>query len=124
MFRVADGVSIRLQRFAFVIWVHIAGQRPRFVSFAAFKRHFAERRQLEANSLSVDKDPGFENLYIVGNPAKSSRYYVAALDKKVDCTCEDFKNQSRFFGRACCKHAYAVLFQLGYANLRDYIARA
>ncbi|KAM3107291.1 hypothetical protein [Phormidesmis sp. 146-33] len=124
MFRVAAGVAVRIQKFAFVIWIHIAGQRPRFVSFADFKRHFAQRRQQEANSLAVQLDPGFENLYVVSNPAKRSSYQVLAADKAIKCNCEDFKNQTQFFGKACCKHSYAVLFYLGFDDLRDYITRS
>jgi len=124
IFHLAAGVAVRLERFAFVIWVHIAGRRPRFVSLNDFKRHFAEHRQLEATKLRADKEPIFQNLYTVSNPVKGSSYQVAMLDKKVDCTCDDFKNQVQFFGKGCCKHAYAVLFKLGFTNLRDYIARS
>ena len=123
IFNVAANVTVRIQRFAFVIWVHIAGQRPRFVSFADFKRHFVDRRKSDATKLRAEKEPIFQNLYTVSNPAKGSSYQVALLDKKVDCNCEDFKNQIQFFGKACCKHAYAVLSQLGFSSLCDYIKR-
>ena len=124
IFQVAPGVAVRIQRFFYVIWVHIAGRRPRFVSLNDFKRHFAQHRQLEATKLRAEKESAFTNLYTVSNPAKASSYLVALLDKKVDCTCDDFKNQVQFFGKGCCKHAYAVLFQLGFTDLRDYIARS
>lgn len=124
MFGVAAGVAVRIQKFAFVLWVHIAGQRPRFVSLSAFKQHFVNRRKAAAKALTVTPSAFQAHIFTVLNESKGSRYTVQAFKGGVLCNCEDFKNQAQFFGRACCKHAYAVLFQLGFTDLRDYIARS
>lgn len=51
----------------------------------------------------------------------SGLHFVHVEDKKIDCTCPDFENQIKEFGKGCCKHAYAILNHLGYGSLRDFV---
>jgi len=120
----AAGVSIRIQNFFHVIWVHVTGQRPTFISKQTFKRHFAEHRQAAARALTATRDVFQPQIFRVRNESKGTFYTVKTFTGGVLCDCEDFKNQSQFFGKACCKHAYAVLYELGFTDLRDYIARS
>ena len=124
IFNLPSTVAVRIQKFAFVLWVHIAGQRPRFISFADFKAHFVDRRKAEAKKLTVTRDIHRSGLFLVRNESKGTTYQIQASNKRVVCGCDDFKNQAQFFGMACCKHAYSVLFHLGFTDLRDYLARS
>jgi hypothetical protein len=105
-----------------VIWVWVPGYRPRFLSKAAFKRHFVERRKAAARALLVtqrimDDDAAFT----VRNEAKDSTYTVQKVPSGLICDCEDYRNQVQFLGRGCCKHSYAVLNHLGFNSLSSYL---
>lgn len=102
-----------------VCWVWVKGQRPTFISLSAFRLHFVERRQQEAKHFLVTK-LGSQH-YQVANPYKDTNYKVWAFHDGLDCECEDYKNQVKFLGKACCKHCYAVLNTLGFDRLSDYI---
>jgi hypothetical protein len=124
MLGIAQGVSIRIQKFFFVIWVHVAGQRPTFISKKAFRQHFVDHRKAAARGLTATRDLFSPHIFRVRNEAKGTLYTIQTFTGGILCDCEDFKNQAQFFGKACCKHAYAVLFQLGHIDLRDYITRS
>lgn len=114
-------VPVEIREFAQVIWVWVKGHRPTFISKAAFKAHFIERRKAQARALLVTRHLYDQNFFSVRNEAKNSVYTVAAQPKTLVCQCEDYKNQVQFLGQGCCKHGYAVLSHLGFSNLRDYI---
>jgi len=118
---VAQGVSIRLQNFFYVIWVHVAGCRPRFISKKVFKQHFAEWRKAQARGLTATQWVDQATRFTVRNESKGSAYVVDASPSHLDCTCDDYKNQTQFLGRGCCKHGYAVLHKLGFDSLANYI---
>ena len=118
---VATGVSIRIQNFFLVIWVHVQGQRPTFISKKAFKQHFAEWRKAQARGLVATQWVDQATRFTVRNESKGSAYVVDASPSSLNCTCEDYKNQIQFLCRGCCKHGYAVLNKLGFNSLAKYI---
>ena len=113
---------LRLEVWANCIFVIIRGRRPRFYSKTAFKIHFVEWRRAAARALSATRNVFNPLIWYVRNETKGTAYRVQTFRGGAICECEDFKNQSQFFGRACCKHMYSVLFQLGHGSLSEYIA--
>ena len=108
----------KVEEWVHVVWVHGAGF-CRFMSKKLFKKHFADRRKEEAKNVNFYTENNID-FTAYGN---SGSYAVKALDKEVTCTCEDYKNQSRFLKRGVCKHGYAALNHLGFNSLQDYIER-
>jgi hypothetical protein len=121
MLGIAQSVSIRIQQFAFVIWVHVKGQRPTFISKMPFRVHFAEWRKAQGLGLVATQWVDQATRFTVRNESKGSAYVVDASPSSLNCTCEDYKNQIQFLGRGCCKHGYAVLNKLGFNSLAKYI---
>jgi SWIM zinc finger len=113
--------AIKIQEWAHCIWVWMPGY-CRFWSKAAFKQHFVEWRRAQARSLRI-LNTGINHIFSVpsSNPMRP-HYRVEVQDSRVNCTCEDYQNQTQFFSRGCCKHGYAVLGHLGYNYLSDWIA--
>lgn len=105
-----------------MIWVHVRGQRPTFISKTDLKVHFVQRRKEDARSLEVTDWLRNPACYTVINPQSGSRHQVMGHRDRLDCDCEDYRWQQQFFGRGCCKHGYAVLQYLGFDSLRSYIA--
>jgi len=95
------------------------GRRPRFVSKQTFKFHFTEFRRQSALGLLVVGQQGSK--FDVLNPSNGHQYQVVVATSGIKCTCEDYQNQIQYLGRGCCKHAYRVLFHLGFKTLKDYI---
>lgn len=121
MLGLSPSTPVQLREFFKVIWVWVQGQRPTFISKAEMKSHFVEHRKAEAAQLQVTdwlRDPG---QFTVTNPETRSRHLVSCLRDRLECDCEDYHWQTRYFGRGCCKHGYAVLQYLGFDSLRDYI---
>jgi len=119
-----DRIAVKIQEFAKVIWVWVKGKRPTFISKKAFKQHFVDRRKAQARGLIVTRNAYESCCYSVRNEAKDTIYKVILGGTAIACECEDYKNQAEFFGRGVCKHGYAVLAQLGYSSLKDYIMLA
>jgi hypothetical protein len=118
---VSSELEIKVRVWSKVLWVCVAGRRPTFVSKQALLLHFAEWRKATSRSLLVTRNIARSDLFAVRNEGKSTVYKVQTYTGGIKCECEDFKNQSRFLGRACCKHCYAVLGHLGFGSLADYI---
>ena len=114
-------VKVEIRKFFKVIWVWVQGKRPTFISKRVFMNHFAEWRQSQSKGFKVTKRLDLANHYTVRNLQKDTAYVVEVRREGVFCTCEDLKNQLEFFGWGCCKHGYAVLAQLGFGSLRDYL---
>ena len=95
------------------------GLRPRFVSKQTFKVHFVEFRREAARNLLVVAQSGAE--FTVLNPSNGHQHQVVVGTASIKCECEDYKNQIRYLGKACCKHAYRALYHLGFSRLSDYI---
>jgi hypothetical protein len=119
---VAASAVVKFDVFAKVIWVYIKGQRPKFLSKRLFTQHFVDRRKAEARGLTVTRHAFEHSRFTVRNESKGTLYQVQATSSGLACECDDYQNQLRFFGRGCCKHGYAVLTQLGYTDLRSYLA--
>jgi hypothetical protein len=119
---VAASAVIKFDVFAKVIWVYIKGQRPKFLSKKLFIQHFVDCRKAEARGLTVTRHALDRSRFTVRNESKGTLYQVQATSAGLACECEDYQNQLGFFGRGCCKHGYAVLAQLGYTDLRSYLA--
>jgi hypothetical protein len=116
-----DRSLVKIQEFAKVVWVWVQGKRPTFISKKAFKQHFVDRRKAQAKGLTVTRNGFNSSAYSVRNEAKNTSYKVVLGNSKIACECEDYRNQTEFFGLGVCKHGYAVLAQLGYSSLKDYI---
>lgn len=112
---------VRIEKWWKVCLVVFKGCRPRFVSRAAFLKHFVEWRKAQARALQVTRHVGFSYIFAVRNESKGSVYQVQTFLGGLNCQCEDFQNQAQFFGQACCKHGYAVLSYLGFDSLSGYI---
>lgn len=112
---------LRLEVWHSVVFVIIRGRRPKFYSKKAFKVHFVQLRQARAKALVATQNVFNPNIFTVRNETKGTAYTVNFFTGGVVCECEDWKNQSQFFGLAACKHIYATLNQLNFSSLRDYI---
>jgi hypothetical protein len=118
---VSSELDIKVRIWSKVLWVCVAGHRPTFVSKQALLLHFVEWRKASSRSMQVSQVTRGSDLFSVRNEGKSTVYKVQTYTGGIRCECEDFKNQARFLGQACCKHCYAVLGQLGFVSLTDYI---
>jgi predicted nucleic acid-binding Zn finger protein len=116
-----SSAPVEIKDFQKVIWVHVKGQRPTFISKTKFKQHFAEWRKAQARGLKVTERLDIANHYTVRNLNKDTAYVVEVRADGVFCTCDDLNNQLEFLGRGCCKHGYAVLAHLGFGSLQEYL---
>jgi hypothetical protein len=114
-------VEIKVRPWWRVVWVWVPGRRPCFVSQTAFKQHFVAWRRQAAKALRAVQWFNTPGRFTVHNDAKGSAYVVEVSDTEVRCTCEDYKNQVAAWGKGCCKHGYAVLSQLGFSTLGEYL---
>jgi len=112
---------LRLEVWHSVVFVIIRGRRPKFYSKKAFKVHFVQLRQARAKALVATQNVFNPNIFYVRNETKGTAYTVNFFTGGAVCECEDWKNQSQFFGMAACKHIYAALNQLNHNSLRTYI---
>lgn len=114
---------IVIQEWASVVWVWVKGRRPQFISKRVFLQHFADWRKAQARGLKVTQHLFTPTSYTVRNEPKNSTYEVEVIGDRVQCQCEDYRNQEQFFSgqRYACKHSYAVLFHLGFDSLAAYI---
>jgi predicted nucleic acid-binding Zn finger protein len=93
----------------------------RFMSKKAFLKHFADRRREEGKNIDlVIDDQDDRHFTALG---KKNFYQLHTTPIGVNCTCEDYSNQIQFFGKAVCKHGYAVLSHLGFNTLTEYLER-
>jgi hypothetical protein len=112
---------LRLEVWHSVVFVIIRGRRPKFYSKKAFKVHFVQLRQARAKALVATQNLFNPNVYYVRNETKGTAYTVNFFTGGVVCECEDWKNQSQFFGMAACKHIYSCLTLMNFSSLRTYI---
>ena len=116
-----SSAQVEIREFFKVIWVWVKGNRPTFISKRVFLNHFVDFRKASSKGMKVTERLDMANHYTVRNLRKDTFYVVEVRREGVFCTCDDLNNQLEFFGRGCCKHGYAVLAQLGFSSLRDYI---
>ena len=103
-----------------VVWVHVKGDRPMFMSRSVFDRHFHEWRWEQGKGLYVQ--PNGDNCWVVINAQRTTPtlYLLEGRSDMITCTCEDFNQQLEQHGIGRCKHGCAVLQSLGFGSLNDY----
>lgn len=120
MLNIAPSLVIRVEKWATCAFVIIKNKRPRFWKKFDFLWHFADWRRKQSKELVVDRV--LAESFVVKNPKKNSKYACTIQPKAIVCNCEDYKNQTKFLGKAgACKHGYAILTTLGIDKLSDYI---
>lgn len=110
----------QVQEWAWVVWVR-GVNFCRFYSKKVFCKHFVDRRKEQAKAIEVVQNPSNENEFKA--ISKSNTYRLETQADRVTCTCEDYRNQRNILGGGICKHGYAVLFQIGFTSLKDYLDR-
>lgn len=106
-------------------WVRFAKGSPRFVSKKAFTALFARNRQIAGQGIAevgaVEHIQG--GSFTVISQSVNDVYNVELDVDHLECNCKDYSIQrdDLKLRKATCKHAYAVLYTLGYSTLSDYI---
>ena len=109
--------QVKIQIWHKVIWVHVKGQRPTFLSKKLFHEHFAQFRREGAKAVKIYFANGFK--------AQGTKevYDLTPNDTHIECGCQDFANQKEAWGKGCCKHGYALLGMFGYSSLQEYVSK-
>jgi len=105
-----------------IVLAKAKGRRPTFISKRAFQQHFVEIRKQKALDVTLYQQSDTE--WIAQSPDSKTYHNIDITNRRITCTCEDYKNQHQILGTACCKHIYSLLFQNGFDPLRDYQTRA
>ncbi len=107
-----------------IILVKVRYQKNKFISKKNFRQHFVDWRK--ARSIGLKTTPHFYNqeLFTVQNPGKNTWYQVSAHSQELICDCNDWANQKKHLGKACCKHCYSVLNYFKCSSLREYIDKS
>jgi hypothetical protein len=94
-----------------------------YLSDREFKIAYGEERKARAKELIVTKRLDMKSGYTVRNESSKSAYKVKAFIDGLVCECPDYEISSQVMNsdKVACKHIYAVLGQLGYSSLREYI---
>lgn len=121
---ISERVRVQIKVWWKVVWVWVEGKRPTFISQRVFKQHFIDWRKAKARALQAFQHIDNKSAFTVWNETKNTRYTVQCMPYELVCECDDYSNQKRFIGIACCKHSYAVLNVLGFNSLRHYIEAA
>lgn len=117
--KVSKSDVLEMRLFFKVVWVHLKGQRPTFISKKVFLQHFADWRKERSSEVVLWPDRELQGVW-----QSENGYQVIVSDDFLSCECEDFKNQNRAgMKKCCCKHLYKGLELLGYGSLKDYLAR-
>lgn len=117
------GVSrfkVSIQIWNKVVWVHVKGSSPTLISKKVFRDHFVAWRKASGAKIReagrvITEDGGF-----IVEGSKDS-YIVIPEKDGIYCDCMDYQAQTEYFGKAACKHIYAVLGVLGFDALSDYV---
>ena len=88
---------------------------------AEFTTLFVNDRKARSKSLTVTKKVNSSINYTVRNEDNGHRYSLKLYPDSVHCQCADYQKQIEAIGKGCCKHSYALLNQLGYNSLENYI---
>jgi hypothetical protein len=101
-----------------VALVKVKYQKPTFISKKTFEKEFVQSRRERAAEVTLHQQTATEWL---ANSADSQEYHHVSIDgKAIACSCHDYQNQKRIFGRACCKHSYKLIFELGFKSLKEF----
>ena len=106
---------------AFVTWNADDGECKGFIPKSKFVELFIGDRKARARGIEVTRNAFYPDYYTARNTYNESTYNLVATDNAVQCQCPDYAKQIEHFGKACCKHSYAVLNQLGFGSLADYV---
>jgi hypothetical protein len=117
--KVATDSIVKFQIWFRVCWVWVKGQSPKFISMRTFREHFVAWRK-EQSELHIAYKVNSKQ-YTVVNKQNMKKHYLSVEKTAIVCDCIDYQNQTKTLGKGCCKHAYAVLADLGYNRLSDYI---
>ena len=105
----ATSVEVRQAR----IIVHFADGYKEGVLKTLFLEEFAKSRREEALSLKPEQVAG--TTWLVEG-------YGVNMANVPQCSCSDYADQSQIgIKTPCCRHVYAVLNQLGYTRLSNYL---
>lgn len=90
---------------------------------ADFIVQFVNIRKARAKALIATQYIDEKSHWTVWNETNNNRYHVTLTEEFVYCECPDWQHQHEAFGheKVCCKHGYAVLAQLGFNSLIDYL---
>lgn len=111
---------LKLEVWVSVVFTHVRGQRPSFISKAKFYGEFARFRREGAEGCEVREFSA--GCYPGSFDVKSeSRWHHVRLN--LGCSCQDYQQQRQLWGKGICKHQYAVLNYLGASSLEDAIAQ-
>jgi len=117
IFKKAEGIKI-LKNCVQVTYRTVFGRCSTFLSTKLFKSNFVDHRKNEAQKLEIE--PKGQSFFEVKNPEKGTIYRLHAFCEGILCGCEDYRNQTNFYKKGCCKHGYAVLQYLGFNSLSEY----
>lgn len=90
-----------------------------FVALSRYKEYFVESRKRRASQVIIDFA---NNKTVAYNRENGNNYQLIKETNAIYCECEDYKNQRAAFNTGCCKHGYALLNQLGFNSLAEYVA--
>lgn len=116
---VAAAAVREVRIWAKVIWVNVKGLGCRFISKRAYHVDFARVRREAAANLQVQESFDRE-AFLVNGGREPHRVEVDARGG-LSCDCWDYSGQVEVMGKGCCKHVYAVLGQMGYGSMAEYI---
>ncbi len=108
-----------------VIFVHVKGQRPTFLSKIRFYYDFASIRKQGAKHCKIEAPlAGYPKQYSVISEGLDKRWHNVWMSRAYQsCDCCDFEEQKRLWGKGMCKHQYAVLDHLGCSSIAEAIAK-
>jgi SWIM zinc finger len=91
-----------------------------YVSVSWLKVAFVNLRRVSSENVTFQRVS--DTSYAVdGNNAIYFVHTNSEATTGIDCTCPDYEEQVKEFGKGCCKHAYAVLRFLGFGSLKDFV---
>lgn len=116
-----------LQIWANCVWVKgtVKGKTiVKFLSKKLFKEKFANDRKARSKAIQVQVNLFNPWEYTALSSQGEKRYKINLWHKGISCDCPDFQIMEQLIqGPKSCKHCYAVLRQLGYSSLSEWINR-
>lgn len=82
-----------------------------------YKEYFVESRKARINQVVIDFSDGTTAI----NKDNGHVYKLIQESDGIYCQCQDYANQRKAFSKGCCKHGYALLNELGFNSLAEYV---
>lgn len=117
---------LKFEVWASVIFIHIKGQRPTFLSKKRFYSEFASFRKEGAKLCKVEAPlRGYPKQYEVISEGTDKKFHTVWMNGIYQsCDCRDFEEQkAQNFPQPCCKHQYAVLNHLNCSSIEAAMAK-